>query len=501
MIFTVLLYLAVAVALVGLLFLAFNNPVKQGLIRFTLGRIDGLIVANTAARSQRAMVAVAGALLGLSAYGLAVLGLLWAVVALPSWVTAYFEPWVYPVSTQQSWLILTVMGLPVGWGLIYFQPGRVVAGGGRSGLPTAGGGYQFRHRLLHWLMLESQTVRQVTFWLQCLMARQELAKLQRLRDLEPHGSVYVCGLARSGTTMLMRLLEQDPGFATSRYDDMPFVLAPCLWKRVCEIEEGAFGYEPWERAHGDGVMISYDASEAFEEVYWEAFRSKSRKRACYNNPPGKRALRLFKDFQGLVCLVRSEAGIAKTRYLSKNNNNILRLRQLAELDPKGRVVIIYRQPLAVARSLLRQHLRFCGEGRRDAFVTKYMGWLGHYEFGLEHVPFCRVRRFMEGGLQPDTLDYWLDYWVAFHQWLLSELEGGDYGLLSYDGLVQSPIVATEAINSQLGTQLVPMEVEGRVRSHARVDGQVSDRVDPLKIEQANQVYAQLVKHQSNLFFL
>jgi len=143
MIFTVLLYLAVAVALVGLLFLAFNNPVKQGLIRFALGRVDGLIVANTAARSQRAMVAVAGALLGLSAYGLAVLGLLWAVVALPSWVTAYFEPWVYPVSTQQSWLILTVMGLPVGWGLVYFQPGRVVAGGGRSGLPAAGGGTGF----------------------------------------------------------------------------------------------------------------------------------------------------------------------------------------------------------------------------------------------------------------------------------------------------------------------------------------------------------------------
>jgi hypothetical protein len=394
MIFTVLLHLAVTVALVELLFLAFHNPIKEGLISFTLGRIDGLIVAHTGARKQRAMVAVAGALLGLSAYGLVVLGGLWAVVALPSLVTAHLLPWVYPVSPQGSLLMLSAMGLPVGWGLVCLQPGLTAADRGRSILPVTGRGYRFRHRFLHWLMLESQTVRQVTFWLQCLMARQELARVQRLRDLEPHGSVYVCGLARSGTTLLLQLLEQDPCFATSSYADMPFVLAPSLWKRVCAIEKASLGAEPWERAHGDGVMVSYDASEAFEEVYWEAFRSKSRKRGCYNNPPGKRALGLFKDFQSLVCLVRSEGGVAKSRYLSKNNNNILRLRQLAQLDPKGRVVIIYRQPLAVAQSLLRQHLRFCAEGRRDAFVTKYMGWLGHYEFGLEHLPFCKVKRFI-----------------------------------------------------------------------------------------------------------
>jgi hypothetical protein len=500
MIFTVLLHLAVTVALVELLFLAFHNPIKEGLISFTLGRIDGLIVAHTGARKQRAMVAVAGALLGLSAYGLVVLGGLGAVVALPSLVTAHLLPWVYPVSPQGSLLMLSAMGLPVGWGLVCLQPGLTAADRGRSILPVTGRGYRFRHRFLHWLMLESQTVRQVTFWLQCLMARQELARVQRLRDLEPHGSVYVCGLARSGTTLLLQLLEQDPCFATSSYADMPFVLAPSLWKRVCAIEKASLGAEPWERAHGDGVMVSYDASEAFEEVYWEAFRSKSRKRGCYNNPPGKRALGLFKDFQSLVCLVRSEGGVAKTRYLSKNNNNILRLRQLAQLDPKGRMVIIYRQPLTVAQSLLRQHLRFCAEGRRDAFVTKYMGWLGHYEFGLEHLPFCKVKRFMQSGLEKDTLDYWLAYWIAFHQWLLSELEGAGYGLLGYDALLESPMRVAEAINLQLGTQLVPREVESKVRGHCRYD-QATDGVEPMLVEQANCIYAQLVSHQNNLFFL
>src|SRR5690554_6259116 len=41
--------------------------------------------------------------------------------------------------------------------------------------------------------------------------------------------VYVTGLARSGTTILLELLARHPAFVTHRYRDFPPVLTPWFW--------------------------------------------------------------------------------------------------------------------------------------------------------------------------------------------------------------------------------------------------------------------------------
>ena len=75
------------------------------------------------------------------------------------------------------------------------------------------------------------------------------------------------------------------------------------------------------------------------------------------------------------------------RYLSKNNNNILRLGIIHRAFPNALILIPFRAPLQHAHSLLRQHLRFSELQAKREFVLSYMTWLGHHEFGLDHRPF------------------------------------------------------------------------------------------------------------------
>src|SRR5690606_21285585 len=109
------------------------------------------------------------------------------------------------------------------------------------------------------------------------------------------------------------------------------------------------------------------------------------------------------------------------RYLSKNNNNILRLPYLFKSFAKARVVIPFRDPLQHALSLLNQHRHFSGIQASDHFSLEYMNWLGHYEFGLNQKPFCFGKN--ETFIQMEkadrmSLDFWLLSWKNYYDFAL-----------------------------------------------------------------------------------
>ena len=52
----------------------------------------------------------------------------------------------------------------------------------------------------------------------------------KLDNLKPH--IFICGLPRSGTTILMRSLYETKKFASLTYRDMPLLLSPNLWNKI-----------------------------------------------------------------------------------------------------------------------------------------------------------------------------------------------------------------------------------------------------------------------------
>lgn len=307
--------------------------------------------------------------------------------------------------------------------------------------------YSLTERWLHWLALEPASVRQLSFDLERNFA---LPRRAGMPDPAAH-AIYVCGLARSGTTLLLHLLAQVDDLRSLSYRDMPFPLAPNLWRRISSFAQRKAVAAP--RIHGDGMLVDFDSPEGFEEVFWRTFtRYSANGAALSTTPPSREAMEAFADYRALIANPRGREGNGATRrYLSKNNNNLLRLQLLCDEDAAN-VVLVYRDPLAAARSMHRTHAGFGHEQAKSDYMRRYMGWLCHYEFGLDHRPFGFAAGAMDPRLQPSQLDYWLDYWCAVHEYIL-RASGPALHLLDYDTLCRSPMQTLDSLFDVLNIKM------------------------------------------------
>ena len=309
-----------------------------------------------------------------------------------------------------------------------------------------GSPYSSLQRLFHQLVLGPAVVRQLSFDLE----RQfSLPNRQEISPDPADGAVYVCGLARSGTTILLRVLEQVDVFRSLTYRDMPFVLAPNIWNRLAKYAK--LQMMGVERPHGDGIKVDFDSPEAFEEVFWRTVGQQTiTKQFIRSEEPTPDVLAAFADYRALIANPKTKSThIARVpkRYLSKNNNNLMRLSGLCS-DQTSRVLLVYRDPKETAISLYRQHLHFSSSQRGDHFTRRYMNWLGHYEFGLDHKPFEFCFKNMDMTLSSSEPNYWLDYWDAVYRYVLS-MPDLPITLVSHAELCSNPLKYLEMLFSTL----------------------------------------------------
>ena len=346
-----------------------------------------------------------------------------------------------------------------------------------------GDAYNRIEQWLHWIALEPKTMRKISFELECSYALAEEARSD--------GAVYVCGLARSGTTVLLRALARVDAFRSLTYRDMPFVLSPNLWRRLSGSATRAPA--PGERAHGDRIIVDFDSPEAFEEVYWRTFAEDPEGLATFGRrTPSPDALEGFAKYRAVIANPRGST--VRRRYLSKNNNNIARLRELA-LDPTAVILIPYRDPVACARSLYRQHRHFSAAQRASPFTRRYMAWLGHHEFGLDHKPFDFARAAMDPSLGPDQADYWLDYWIAVHESLCARLGRGMH-LVEHDRFCAQPVAMIEPILRILGVDADAASICGEIRPAAREPE--NSEFNPALIDRASSTFEKINAMTNNI---
>lgn len=205
----------------------------------------------------------------------------------------------------------------------------------------------------------------------------------RLAALEIREPVFITGLARAGTTLLLETLSKADGVATHRYKDFPFVMAPYLWNRFAD--RFATTQAPVERPHKDRIKITAESPEAFEEPLWQHFfpfvHEPGRVHILGEDTRSPDFEQFFRDHLKKILLLRGGG-----RYLSKGNYNITRLEYLARMFPDARFIVPVRHPYTHVHSLVRQHRLFCDYARQDARVPEYLRAVGHYEFGPQRVP-------------------------------------------------------------------------------------------------------------------
>ena len=276
--------------------------------------------------------------------------------------------------------------------------------------------YSRPSRFLHRLALGNRFILQAT-------DEFDQITINRKRSKHSKEHVFICGLARSGSTLLLNFLYGTGTFCSLTYADMPFPLMPGTWSRLRKhLTENASRIN---RAHGDNMTISLQDPEALEEVFWKLYtRSSYISEECL--VPHDISRECQKGFENyLARIIFSKEHRQGCRYLSKNNNNILRLRSILSLFPEAKAIVPFRHPLSHSNSLLNQHKRFCKLQEKDGFVEEYMTLLGHHEFGRAHKPFffgsmpMRKSNFPIGGV-----DYWLNIWNNTYSFLLDTVGDG-----------------------------------------------------------------------------
>jgi hypothetical protein len=315
----------------------------------------------------------------------------------------------------------------------------------------------------------------------------------RIDGITADDPVFITSLPRSGTTILLKLLWQTGRFASHTYQDMPFVLCPLIWSRYT----GQFAeeIEPTERAHGDGLEVSGESPEAFEEMIWKHFwPSHYRKGHIRPWSPGAENEEFNSFFRAhmrkMIALRTEEGNEEKTegrRYLSKNNLNIARLAALPEPLQEGTILVPLRDPVQQAASMYRQHERFLQIHEKDDFVREYMEAIGHHEFGKGLKPVNFNGWLDESASNPEDLEFWVRYWTEAYQFALEEA-GEEVTFVSYARLTEKPEASLSTLAYQIGfseSDLVSQAEEVRSpRTHEVDENQVSLHV----LQEAHEVY-------------
>jgi len=300
--------------------------------------------------------------------------------------------------------------------------------------------YSAIDRFLHKLALGSDIVRRTSLELELLTNKYSY------NDSSLDSPVYILGLARAGTTILLDALYSTGLFASLTYRNMPFVLAPRLWSRFTARHHKVSNLA--ERKHGDSLKVGYDSPEAFEEVFWLTFSKeeylKSDRLIRYS--VDNDILDIYKKYVSDFLSIKYNRGC---RYIAKNNNNILRISSLLNVFPNGCYIVPFRNPVAHAESLLRQQQRFRKLHSQDEFSLKYMNWLGHFEFGLNFKPICLDDEIIpENENELYSVQYWLLYWTSVYESLLKK-HGDDVIFFDFDSFCENPEKSFEVLASAI----------------------------------------------------
>jgi hypothetical protein len=176
------------------------------------------------------------------------------------------------------------------------------------------------------------------------------------------------------------------------------------------------------------------------------------------------------------------------RYLSKNNNNILRLNAIRDAFPKATVIIPFRDSVQQAYSLLCQHRLFKQKHKDDPFSKKYMSWLVHHEFGSDHRPFVWCKE-QVSGFDPDNLDYWIALWIGVYDHLLIKYHenSSQLILLGYELLCEKK----EVIWPKLVSLIDPDNTDKSIPDFSLRTRELEDDIDESLLNRANEIYRQL----------
>ena len=85
----------------------------------------------------------------------------------------------------------------------------------------------------------------------------------------------------------------------------------------------------------------------------------------------------------------------------------------------SKILIPFREPIQHAYSLLTQHKKFIEDAKNDKFISKYMKWIGHTEFGPNYIPIHNQNLNFHNDLE---INHWIEQWYITYNNVFKSLK-------------------------------------------------------------------------------
>jgi hypothetical protein len=258
--------------------------------------------------------------------------------------------------------------------------------------------------------------------------------------------IYITGLARAGTTIILEMLSKHPDLASHQYKHLLMPYLPhwiSLFIRRLKIYTN-----PFERIHMDGIFITHESPEAVEEIFWQKYFNNLHNENISNILNKSTSNPKFENFyyNHIRKLLIDQN---KPRYVAKNNYHVSRFEYLLKIFPRVKFLLIIRNPVNQIASLIKQTKLFMNIECSAPLLQDWFRLIGHYEFGHHQV--CinlnntelirRIRKLWRN--KKTYVKGWAYYWNSIYEHIADNLENykcfRDATLvINYDDLCESP---------------------------------------------------------------
>ena len=284
--------------------------------------------------------------------------------------------------------------------------------------------------------------------------RLETIRLRgRIDKLSIDRPIYITGLARAGTTIILEMLDKHPDLASHRYKHFLMPYIPHCGSLI--LKNIKIYTKPFERLHKDGIIVTRESPEAVEEIFWQKFFDNVHNENLSNIINGNVSNPTFEKFYRdhiRKLLINQNC----YRYLAKNNYNITRMEYLLRIFPSSKFLLIIRKPVDHIASLIKQAKLFIKMERERPILKDWLRILGHSEFGygqncinvgnseLIH----KIRK-----LWRDKKAYvkgWAYYWTSIYDFIANHLDANKKLkkatlIVRYDDLCEHPAKTIDKI--------------------------------------------------------
>ncbi len=267
--------------------------------------------------------------------------------------------------------------------------------------------------------------------------------IDKLRIEKP---IYITGLARAGTTIILEMLSKHSDVATHQYKHILMPYLPYLFSMITSIVK--IYIKPFERFHKDGIIVTRESPEAVEEIIWRKFFDNNHNENISNIIGGDASNPKFEKFYQthIRKLILNQN---RSRYLAKNNYHVTRLEYLLRLFPSSKFLIIIRNPIDHIASLIKQTKLFLRMEREHPLLIDWLRISGHNEFG--HHQLCinvgnteLIHEIRELWSFKETyIKGWAHYWRSIYDFIANQLDVNKKlkkatFIVKYDDLCESP---------------------------------------------------------------